>query len=197
MKKDNNYNKLIETGRKLVQQNGVNFLTARKLSDASGCSIGAIYNQFSNMDNFVLIQNIITLDELYQKLISTPRTNNAYKNLNAYLDSFVDYVLSNKNLWYLLFKFHLEANNNLPSIYLKKLAIVTKLWQKDFNHVFIKMTTKEKKLSSQVMWLSLFSLSSFLTTQSLDGLNRVNRKTVSKLLLNTYLAGLRSLNTKR
>lgn len=62
MKKDSIYNKLISTGRQLVQENRVEFLTARKLSDASGCSIGAIYNQFSNMDNFILVQNMLTLD---------------------------------------------------------------------------------------------------------------------------------------
>ncbi len=196
MKKDSIYNKLISTGRQLVQENGVEFLTARKLSDASGCSIGAIYNQFSNMDNFILVQNMLTLDELNDHMSQTTLTDNSYKNLNNYLDSFVDFVLENKNLWFLLFNYHLQTNNALPTTYLKKLAQVTKVWQKDFFNAFADLGLKERKLSAQVLWLSLFSLSSFLTTQSLDGFSRVNRRSVSKLLLNTYLAGLRSLTKK-
>ena len=59
---------LLETGRRLVNEYGAEFLTARKLSEASGCSVGTIYNQFGNMDNFVMEQNIITINELSDKL---------------------------------------------------------------------------------------------------------------------------------
>ena len=55
---------LLQVGRKLAAEKGAAFLTARKLSEASGCSVGTIYNQFGNMDNFVLEQNVVTLDEL-------------------------------------------------------------------------------------------------------------------------------------
>ena len=45
----------------------------------------------------------------------------------------------------------------------------------------------------QVVWLSLFSVSSFLTTRVLDNMGGVSKKTICKLLLNTYLAGLTAL----
>ena len=56
---------LLKVGRKLVVEKGVDFLTARKLSEASNTSIGTIYNQFATMDNFILEQNMQTLDEMY------------------------------------------------------------------------------------------------------------------------------------
>ena len=59
---------LLRIGRKLVVDKGVDFLTARKLSEASNTSIGTIYNQFATMDNFILEQNMQTLDELYDFL---------------------------------------------------------------------------------------------------------------------------------
>ena len=58
MEKDNIQKLLIDIGRQIVREKGTEALTARKLSEASGCSVGAIYNQFSNMDNFVVIQNL-------------------------------------------------------------------------------------------------------------------------------------------
>ena len=42
MEKDNIQNLLLETGRKIVQEKGTDALTVRKLSEASGCSVGAI-----------------------------------------------------------------------------------------------------------------------------------------------------------
>jgi AcrR family transcriptional regulator len=194
MKKDLIYQALMATGRQLVQEKGVDFLTARKLSDASGYSVGTIYNQFSNMDKFILAQNMQTLDDLYAKLLKIIPDNDSYKNLNRYLDGFVTYVLSNQNLWFLLYNFHLNAKNpKLPTAYLKKLIRATSLWQPHFDVVFKKLSKKEKNLAKQVLWLSIFSVSSFLTTQTLDGFGKINKKNICKLLLNTYLAGLTTL----
>ena len=68
MEKDNIQKLLIDIGRQLVREKGTDALTVRKLSEASGCSVGAIYNQFSNMDNFVIIQNFMTLKALSSTL---------------------------------------------------------------------------------------------------------------------------------
>ena len=63
MTKDNIREYLIAKGRGLVTAQGAAFLTARKLAEASGCSVGTIYNQFANMDNFIMAENLQTLDE--------------------------------------------------------------------------------------------------------------------------------------
>ena len=52
--KENIRTYLIGVGRQLVESKGMEYLTARKLSEASGCSVGTIYNQFSNMDNLIV-----------------------------------------------------------------------------------------------------------------------------------------------
>lgn len=189
--KDNIRNILLSTGRELVKDKGADFLTARKLSEASNYSVGTIYNQFSNMDNFVLAQNMQTLDELYIYLSKLMKDGSEYKNLNCYLDGFVNFVLANPNLWFLLYRFHLQAEvKKLPKDYLRKLIKITKIWEPSFDEVFKDIEIKERRLSMQVLWLSLFSMSSFLTTRALDNFSRLNKKIVSKLLLNTYLAGL-------
>lgn len=189
--KDNIQRILLEKGRELVQEKGADYLTARKLSEASGYSVGTIYNQFANMDNFILAQNMRTLDELYDYLSRLLKDSNDYKNLNRYLDGFVSFVLANPNLWFLLYRFHLQSEvTRLPKPYLRKLVKITGIWEPSFNSVFGNLSIKERRLSMQVLWVSLFSLSSFLTTKALDNFSKLNKKTVSKLLLNTYLAGL-------
>ena len=66
--KENIRTYLISVGREIVESKGMEYLTARKLSDASGCSVGTIYNQFSNMDNLVAAINLQTLKRLYDKM---------------------------------------------------------------------------------------------------------------------------------
>lgn len=188
---------LIDTGRELVRKNGAKALTARKLSDASGYSVGTIYNQFGTMDNFILEQNKITIEELLHYMREIFKDDDAYRMLNRYLDAFVAFVMVNPNLWFLLYDFHLNAEyKSLPKSYLRKLVEVTTIWQPFFDKVYPNLRPKERQLSLHVLWLALFSVSSFLTTKVLDNFSRVNKKNLCKLLLNTYLAGLTVLNER-
>lgn len=191
MEKDNIQNLLIETGRRIVCEKGTEALTVRKLSEASGCSVGAIYNQFSNMENFIVIQNYMTLDTLAERLGKVPHTEDAYADMNKFLEEFVDFVIENKNLWYMLHSFHLRNNNRTFSyFYLRKVVKITGLINKFLLKIVPEMERPERILSAQILWLTLFALSSFLTKDILDSFTKVNRKTICQLMLNTYVAGL-------
>ena len=197
MEKDNIQNLLLETGRKIVQEKGTEALTVRKLSEASGCSVGAIYNQFSNMDNFVVIQNYMTLDALAGCLEKVQKTGDAFADMNAFLHEFVNFVIENKNLWFMLHSFHLRNNNRTFSyFYLRKVVKITGLINKLLIQLVPNMERPERILSSQILWLTLFALSSFLTKDILDSFTKINKETICQLMFNTYVAGLTVLEKK-
>ena len=197
MEKDNIQNLLLETGRKIVQEKGTEALTVRKLSEASGCSVGAIYNQFSNMDNFVVIQNYMTLDALAGCLEKVQKTGDAFADMNAFLHEFINFVIENKNLWFMLHSFHLRNNNRTFSyFYLRKVVKITGLINKLLIQLVPNMERPERILSSQILWLALFALSSFLTKDILDSFTKVNKETICQLMFNTYVAGLTVLEKK-
>ena len=187
--KENIRRYLVEVGRKMVEEKGQEFLTARKLSEMSGCSVGTIYNQFSAMDKLITEINIETLKSLYNLLLRVKTERSAYKNLNAYIDVFVGYVLSNPNLWLMLYNYHLNTQK-LPLSYKAMIIKMMKLWQPSFDALYTHMNARKRKVARQVLWLSLFALSSFLTTRIIDEFKMVNKKSLCKLMLNTYLAGL-------
>ncbi len=194
MGKDNIQENLVNKGRALIQEKGAEFLTARKLSEASGYSVGTIYNQFGNMDNFILIQNYLTLDALYNRLAKLRASGTAYQRLNLYAQEFIDFVLENKNLWFLVHNFHLHNNNRrFSKIYLRRVVEITQLVENAFKSLFPDIPLPERILSLQVLWLSLFSLSAFLTTDTLDSFSKINKRSLCELLLNTYLAGMKVL----
>lgn len=187
--KENIRPSLLSAGRRLVEEKGAEYLTARKLSEASGYSVGTIYNQFVNMDEFICALNLETLRELQERMERFQPEKNAYKNLNTWLDAFVAFVLSNANRWFLLYNFHLKAEK-LPHEYKEAILRLLRLWEPSFNAVYSRLNPRKRRLARQVLWLSLFAVSSFLTTKAIDDLGLVSRKNLCKLLLNTYLAGL-------
>jgi AcrR family transcriptional regulator len=112
--KDKTKEVLLKTGRKLVVENGVDALSARKLANSANSSVGMVYNIFGTMDNYIAEQNIITLTELYEKMKKVVLSKNPFNNLNRYADVLTFYIESNLNLWHLLYssRFSVDVNRN-------------------------------------------------------------------------------------
>jgi len=186
---------LVVKGREILKDKGLDYLTARKLSDYSGYSVGTIYNQFKSMDNLIMWENCLTLDELYQYLEKAQKTSDVYKNLNCLLDKFVDFVLENKNLWFTLYNFHFRSiMEKYEIMYLKRIVKIIRILENNLYKLFVKIPNNERMLSTEVLGITLFSISSLLTTEK--EFAHLNKKYVVKILFNTYLAGMSYLAKK-
>ena len=182
--KEEIHQKLLGAGRNLVKDKGQEFLTARKLSEASGCSIGTIYNQFSSMDDFVAEQNEITLRELADKLYVADYTNDSYYNLNLMIEIFTKFVTENNELWLLLYNFHLSRKDyKLPMSYKRRLFRLFGLTTDSFERLFPGLC----KVVKNVLESGLFGLSALLASGSVDV---QSGKNMCRIFVNTFLAGV-------
>lgn len=186
---------LIIKARELIVNKGLDFLTARKLADYSGYSVGTIYNQFKSMDVLVMWENCQTLDELYEKLRTAEVGSDAYVNLNHLLEKFVDFVLENKNLWFTLYNFHfVGVMPEFELFYLRRIIKIVQLLEHNLHKLFVKVPASERKVSTEVLFTSVFALSSLLTTEK--EFARLEKRYVMRVLFNTYLAGMSYLAKK-
>jgi len=193
MSRDYIQENLVSTGRTIIKEKGADFLTARKLSEASGYSVGTIYNQFGNMDNFILIQNYITLDALYHQFLKI-KTKSAYERLNEYASTFAEFVMKNRNFWFMVFNFHLHQSERTFSItYLRRISTMVMLLEKAFKDLYPNLKNDKRHVSVQILWIALFGVSSLLTTTSLETYSKVEQTKICKFLLNTYLTGIKVL----
>ncbi|MBR1648312.1 MAG: TetR/AcrR family transcriptional regulator [Alphaproteobacteria bacterium] len=189
--KDNVHKKIIEAGRELVRQKGVDMLTARKLSEASGCSIGAIYNQFGGMDDFIAEQNEITLFQLLKKLENAQYTSDSYKNLSLMADVFADFVNSNRELWSLLYNFHLSRHGyKLSFNYKRLLCRLVSFAERDLKILFPGLKGLGFRIMRDTFMLGLLSISSILTTDILEGMKNISKDNLCKIFCNTFWSGI-------
>ncbi len=180
---------LIVKAREMLKDKGLEFLTARKLSDYSGYSVGTIYNQFKSMDNLVIWENCQTLDELYETLRTAEMGSDAYKNLNQLLEKFVDFVLEHKNLWFTLYNTHFQNTvERYEQFYLRRIIKIVQLLESNLYKLFVNVPDKERKVSAEVLFITVFALSSLLTTEK--EFARLEKRYVVRILFSTYLAGL-------
>lgn len=187
---------LILKARELLVDKGIEFLTARKLADYSGYSVGTIYNQFKSMDNLFLEENAQTLDELYKVLTSAEMGSDVYLNLNKLLDKFVQFVLENKNLWFALYNTHFQnAANGYDVFYLRRIVKIVRLLERNLKKLFLKVPHREREVSSQVLFITIFALSSLLTSEK--EFVSLEKKYVVRILFNTYLVGMSYLAVEK
>ncbi len=186
---------LIVKSREIIKEKGIENLTARKLADYSGYVVGTIYNRFKSMDELVMWENCLTMDELFEELKKTEMTSDAYINLNRLLDKFVGYVLNNKNLWFTLYNFHFKnVVDEFQIFYLRRIIKIIQLLENNLSKLFVGVLSSERKVATEVLYISLFALSSMLTTDK--EFERLEKKYVVKVMFNTYLAGVSCLKEK-
>lgn len=185
---------LLTTGRKLVAEGGVEALSARKLAAKSNSSVGMIYNVFGTMNDYIAIQNAMTLDELYEQMKKVSMGKNAFNNLNRYADVLAAYIIANPNLWSLLYNRHLSKGAGKSTIaearIIKKIDLLICMQAAG---LIGDISVKEKRMMIKVLEMSLFALSGYLLGNKLQEKSGINRRNLCKLLMNTYVAGLYSL----
>ena len=186
---------LIIKARELLCDKGLDHFTARKLADYSGYSVGTIYNQFKSMETLAMWENCQTLDELYDSLCKVDMGSDAYRNLNLLIDKFVDFVFKNKNLWFALYSFHFNnAEGQYAIFYLRRVIKIVLMLERNLHKLFEKVPAKERQVSTEVLFVSVFALSSLLTTEK--EFARLEKRYVVRVLFNTYLAGMSYLAKK-
>ncbi len=172
MQKDN----ILNLSRELISQKGLDYLSVRKISSYLDISVGFFYGRFPHIDNFIDAQNNITLEDLLKKIKQVDKSKDAYANINKMADIFIDYTNSNKVLWSLLGK-------SLSWQSSKQIASIIRYIDKEFYKLLKNMPQKKRKLSTRLIVLSMFCVSNILLDKPQD----------IKVLLNTYLAGLKVL----
>ncbi len=196
--KDKMRETLLACGRRLVAEHGVEALSARKLAANANTSVGVIYNLFGTMDDFIIAQNIQTLNELYQQFDSVVLGQNPFNNLNRYMDVLAAYIEANPNLWHLLYQRHLSMAATKSTIaearVIKKIDVLIGSQAVKFAKG---IGVKEKRLAVKVLEMSLFALSGYLLGNKLNPNSGLTKGSLCKLLMNTYIAGLNSLRKEK
>lgn len=90
---------ILATAKRIVREDGIDALTARKIASAAGYTVGTIYQYFGNMDDLVLRMNGETLGLLYEECSKVPQAGSSRDRLLGLAKAFVQFGDENKNEW--------------------------------------------------------------------------------------------------
>jgi AcrR family transcriptional regulator len=109
---------ILEKAGRIVAEEGLPAVQARRLAAEGGCSVGTLYNIFGDRDGLILAINRKTLTALGHPL-ETARKQSADAGLEARLmalaTAYMTFALENRNRWLAVFEFRLPDDTPLPA----------------------------------------------------------------------------------
>jgi AcrR family transcriptional regulator len=109
---------LTDAGEAILRENGLDALTARAVASAVGCSVGAIYNVFEDIDDLIVAVNSRTLAKLDHKISAfVPGAGHQLEPeicLDRLAIAYCQFAIENTKAWSALFEHGERINRQIP-----------------------------------------------------------------------------------
>ena len=172
---------LIDAAEAQIASGGLSTLKARPLAEAAGCSLGAIYNIFDDLDALVMAVNGRTFRRL-GAFVSAAVQGAAKADPNAQLVSmshgYLHFASEQTHLWRALFDLEMSVEGPVPQWYLEELFAVFALIAAPLAQLFPDMERAEldlmvRGLFSSVHGIVLLGLEQRISAVPLDQVERM------------------------
>lgn len=103
------HDRLIDVAEAAIASGGLVDLKARALAEAAGCSVGAIYGVFKDIDALILAVNGRTLDAVGTAMAAATARGSPADHLVRLAEAYLAYAAANGPRWRALFQHRLPA----------------------------------------------------------------------------------------
>ena len=109
--------RLVSAAEAVIAADGLPALRARALASAVGCSVGAIYGVYEDLDAIVLEVNALTLDAFVADMGRDARGAGQEDQLVQMAEAYLDYAARNRHRWAALFQHRLPPGRTITESY--------------------------------------------------------------------------------
>jgi AcrR family transcriptional regulator len=181
---------ILDAAEAIVAAEGLSALTARGIATRIGYSPGTIYHLFANLDDVVLHVEARVLERLEAKLTALSPAREPEADLKALAATYLDFTLSNRKLWGMLFEHALPKGVDTPDWYAVRLGRLLSVLEQALQPLFRAEHAADRIRAARVLWASVHGIVSLSVT---DKLTNVTTDTAAALiddLVTTYVAGI-------
>ena len=194
------HEKLLDTAEKAIASGGLPNLKAREIAAAAGCSLGAIYNVFDDMDDLILCVGARTLALLEASLARASAEGgegDASTDLIRLAHAYLRFARRHKLRWRALFEHRMANARPVPDWFIENQNRLFRLLEDPLSRLQPGLSSKE----SASLARSLFSAIHGIVTLGLE--EKITPMTASALddqveaMTRIFAAGLTVSNNRR
>ena len=194
------HEKLLDAAEKAVASGGLPNLKAREIAAAAGCSLGAIYNVFDDMDDLILCVGARTLALLEASLARASAEGgegDASTDLIRLAHAYLRFARRHKLRWRALFEHRMANARPVPDWFIENQNRLFRLLEDPLSRLQPGLSSKERASLAR----SLFSAIHGIVTLGLE--EKITPMTASALddqveaMTRIFAAGLTVSNNRR
>jgi AcrR family transcriptional regulator len=172
----------------IVANAGLPALTARRIAQAIGYTVGTLYLVFENLDDLILQVNGRTLDDLHAALSQAAEAAPAGPaRVEALARGYLEYARAQHRRWNALFLHQLPAGQPFPDWYGAKIAAMFTLVEAVLSSLSTKRDARDLTIAARALWSGVHGICILDSTRRLGP---VAAQDLVDSLVRNYLRGL-------
>jgi AcrR family transcriptional regulator len=142
---------MLDTARRIIGAKGLISLKVRDVAEATGCSIGSVYNEFVDFDGLILTVNRETVQLLTSKLRAVPN-DDPRAQLHGLAAGYLEFASEHTNLLRSLFEHRMENDRPFPNDILDMVMEAFALMYSPLSRLLTKRDPDELVLIARTMF---------------------------------------------
>jgi AcrR family transcriptional regulator len=187
----------LNDARRIVQDEGLKALNARRLAADIGVAVGTLYNLFENFEEIVLRLNLETLQEL--EAVFAARTVLPKDPLEAMLEiarEYLAFTTKHRNRWAATLEFKSGAPHRFEDEFPASVSRLVAEVERAMAPLFPPGGESERRLAAAVLWSSLEGISALSAADNLRMVAPTTAWNMAQSLIVNYLRGLKQAKHK-
>ncbi len=184
----------LQAAEDLVKVHGLTGLSARKVVNRIGYTVGSLYMVFNSIDDLIVQMNERTLDQLYEMLAASVAGQlSAATAIRALAQTYITFALTQTHRWLAVYQHRLPKGQTVPDSFTEKVTRMFELVQEQLTLLCPRRQPEEVALAARALWSGVHGICILGFDQKLEIAGGRSIQEVTGSLLDNYLAGFTSL----
>ena len=184
---------MIDAAERIITDQGVEALTARRLAADLNIAVGTTYNVFRQMDELIGEVNARTIAKITGVITSVDTSaRKSDELLMAYADAYIGFVTANENTWAALFVGEVDPESETHQRNLAQTLHLFSYIEEALRTIAPDTDEAEIQASARALWAAVHGMLSLVAhgRHSILGLGNI-RDTI-KVLITNHVAGMKA-----
>lgn len=188
----------IDAARAIIAKEGLEGITARKVAQQIGYTVGTLYQSFENIHDLILHANAFTLTEMLAELeISYKAARDPMQRMVLLADTYLEFAEHHQNQWAAVFRHSLPSGYVMPDWYQARIDALFALVENGIRALTPRRSRQSIQGAARTLWSGVHGICILHTGNKLFSHQIASAQSLVQSLVKHYLNSWIAEGTRR
>lgn len=178
----------IDATRTIIAQEGIEGVSARKVAQDMGYTVGTLYQSFENIHDLVLHANAFTLSEMLAELeVSYQAARDPMQRMVRLAEAYLNFAETHQRQWAAVFRHTLPEGYDIPDWYQARIDALFSLIENGIRTLAPKRNRQSIQGASRTLWSGVHGICILHTGNKLFSQRIASAQSLVQSLVKHYL----------